>query len=181
MFYVTNTKAVASLTNTVIESPNNKNLIEVTSDRWGTEGSNGGDFEFTAAKQSLKGDVVANNISTVSVSLTNGSNWSGAMNPKHTAKVAALSLDASSVWNVTGDSYVSALTDEDSTLGNIRSNGHTIYYDKSNKANAWLKGQTVKLTDGGKVKPYKPIKVNLCSMPVTKASRERYSFKVCSR
>lgn len=153
MFYVTNTKAVASLTNTVIESPNNKNLIEVTSDRWGTEGSNGGDFEFTAAKQSLKGDVVANNISTVSVSLTNGSNWSGAMNPKHTAKVAALSLDASSVWNVTGDSYVSALTDEDSTLGNIRSNGHTIYYDKSNKANAWLKGQTVKLTDGGKVKP----------------------------
>lgn len=153
MFYVTNTKAVASLTNTVIESPNNKNLIEVTSDRWGTEGSNGGDFEFTAAKQSLKGDVVANNISTVSVSLTNGSNWSGAMNPKHTAKVAALSLDASPVWNVTGDSYVSALTDEDSTLGNIRSNGHTIYYDKSNKANAWLKGQTVKLTDGGKVKP----------------------------
>ena len=75
MFYVTNTKAVASLTNTVIESPSNKNLIEVTSDRWGTEGSNGGDFEFTAAKQSLKGDVVANNISTVSVSLTNGSNW----------------------------------------------------------------------------------------------------------
>lgn len=29
MFYITNTKAVASLTNTVIESPNNKNLIEV--------------------------------------------------------------------------------------------------------------------------------------------------------
>lgn len=153
MFYVTNTKAVASLTNTIIESPKNKNLIEVTGDRWGTEGSNGGDFEFTAAKQSLSGDVVANKISTVSVSLTEHSNWSGAMNPKHTAKTAGLSLDASSVWDVTGNSYVSALTDEDTTLGNIHSNGHTIYYDKSNKANAWLKGQTVNLNDGGKVKP----------------------------
>ena len=153
MFYITNTKAVASLTNTVIESPNNKNLIEVASDRWGTEGSNGGDFEFTAAKQTLSGDVIANKISTVSVSLTDGSNWSGAMNPKHTAKSASLSLDASSVWNVTGDSYVAALTDSDTTLGNIRSNGHTIYYDKGNAANAWLKGKTVKLTDGGKVTP----------------------------
>ena len=153
MFYITNTKAVASLTNTVIESQNNKNLIEVSSDRWGTEGSNGGDFEFTAAKESLSGNVVANNISTVSVSLTDGSNWSGTMNPKHTAKSASLSLDASSVWNVTGDSYVSALTDEDTTLGNIRSNGHRIYYDKSNAANAWLKGKTVKLADGGKVMP----------------------------
>lgn len=153
MFYVTNTKAVASLTNTILESPNNKNLIEVTSDRWGTEGSNGGDFEFTAAKQTLSGDVVANKISTVSVSLTDGSTWSGAMNPEHTAKLAGLSLDASSVWNVSGDSYVSALTDSDTTLSNIRSNGHTIYYDKGNKANAWLKGKTVKLTDGGKVTP----------------------------
>lgn len=153
MFYVTNTKAVASLTNTVIESPNNKNLIEVTSDHWGTEGSNGGDFEFTAAKESLRGDVVANKISTVSVSLTNGTNWNGAMNPKRTAKSATLSLDASSVWEVTGNSYVSALNDEDTTLSNIHSNGHTIYYDKGNKANAWLKGKTVKLTDGGQVKP----------------------------
>ncbi|WP_296814249.1 hypothetical protein [uncultured Megasphaera sp.] len=153
MFYITNTKAVASLTNTVIESPKNKNLIEVSSDRWGTEGSNGGDFEFTATKESLSGNVVANNISTVSVSLTDGSTWSGTMNPKHTAKRADLSLDASSVWNVTGDSYVSALTDEDTTLGNIRSNGYRIYYDKSNAANAWLKGKTVKLADGGKLMP----------------------------
>ncbi|WP_296902131.1 hypothetical protein [uncultured Megasphaera sp.] len=153
MFYITNAKAVASLTNTVIESPKNKNLIEVTSDRWGTKGSNGGDFEFTAAKESLSGDITANKISTVDVHLSDKTTWSGAMNPKHTAKAAGLSLDASSGWDVTGNSYVSALTDSDASMSNIHSNGHTIYYDKSNTANAWLKGKTVKLKDGGKVKP----------------------------
>ena len=58
------------------------------------------------------------------------------MNPKRTAKTAALSLDATSVWDVTGKSYVSALTDDDRTMSNIHSNGYTIYYDKSNQANA---------------------------------------------
>lgn len=153
MFYVTNTKAVANISDTVIESTKNPNLIEVTSDRWGNKGSNGGDFDFTAARQALQGNVVANSISTVAVHLTDRSTWSGAMNPKRTAKTAALSLDATSVWDVTGKSYVSALTDDDRTMSNIHSNGYTIYYDKSNQANAWLQGKTITLKDGGKVKP----------------------------
>ena len=153
MFYVTNTKAVANISDTVIESTKNLNLIEVTSDRWGNKGSNGGDFDFTAARQALQGNVVANSISTVAVHLTDRSTWSGAMNPKRTAKTAALSLDATSVWDVTGKSYVSALTDDDRTMSNIHSNGYTIYYDKSNQANAWLQGKTITLKDGGKVKP----------------------------
>lgn len=153
MFYVTNTKAVANISDTVIESTKNPNLIEVTSDRWGNKGSNGGDFDFTAARQTLQGNVVANSISTVAVHLTERSTWSGAMNPKRTAKTAALSLDATSVWDVTGKSYVSALTDDNRTMSNIHSNGYTIYYDKSNQANAWLQGKTITLKDGGKVKP----------------------------
>ncbi|MGN0945549.1 MAG: hypothetical protein ACI4N8_03565 [Megasphaera sp.] len=153
MFYVTNTKAVANLSNTVIESTKNPNLIEVTSDRWGNKGSNGGDFDFTASQQALQGNIVANSISIVSIHLTDHSTWSGAMNPKHTAKTASLSLDATSVWDVTGKSYVSALTDDDRTMSNIHSNGYTIYYDKNNEANAWLHGKTITLKDGGKVKP----------------------------
>ena len=54
---------------------------------------------------------------------------------------------------MTADSYVTFITDADSTLSNIVSNGHTIYYSKENSKNSWLNGKTVKLSDGGKLVP----------------------------
>jgi len=40
-----------------------------------------------------------------------------------------LKIDAESTLNLKGDSYVASITDGDSTLSNIDSNGHNIYYD----------------------------------------------------
>lgn len=65
----------------------------------------------------------------------------------------SLTLDKSSVWNVTADSYVTSLTDSDSTFSNIKSNGNTIYYDATNAANSALNGKTIYLSDGGKITP----------------------------
>ena len=45
------------------------------------------------------------------------------------------------------------VTDADESLDNLKSNGHTIYYDASNSANEWLDGKTVELNDGGHLKP----------------------------
>jgi len=70
------------------------------------------------------------------------------------SKSATLSLDSTSSWSVTGTSYVTGLTDADSSLSNIDDNGFSIYYDSSSSANSWLSGKTVTLKDGGKLIPY---------------------------
>ena len=92
-------------------------------------------------------------ISTASVTLKNGSLLEGAVNLAGTAKSVSVALDSSSIWIVTADSRVSSLSDDDTSLANIRSNGHSIYYDKTQKANAWLDGRTISLQGGGYLTP----------------------------
>ncbi len=157
MFYITNTYAEAVLENTTLEygsgilvkaSGNNTN-------HWGEEGANGGNFTLNATKQELEGDITCDEISTVALSLADGSSYKGTIDGSHTGKEVSILLDEDSVWEVTGDSYVAAITDADESLDNLKSNGHTIYYDASNSANEWLDGKTVELNDGGHLKPYK--------------------------
>ena len=152
MFYVTNTKATATLENTQLVQAGDI-LIQVTSDRWGNAGSNGGDFTFYGKKQKLSGAVLANAISKVALHLTDQSEWRGSINKDKAAGSASVHLSKDSTWTLTADSYVTSLTDEDSTFGNIKSNGHTIYYD-SQKDKA-LNGKTIQLPDGGKITPMK--------------------------
>lgn len=154
MFYVTNTQAEATLENTQLAFPGGV-LINVTSDRWGKDKANGGDFTFTGIRQKLAGDILANSISTVIINLTQNTVLSGAINKDKTAKMIALHIDANSSWNVTDDSYVTIFTDADQTLNNIKSNGHTIYYKVNKAENSWLGGKTHYLADGGKIEPLK--------------------------
>ena len=153
MFYITNTQAEAVLENTNLMFSSGV-LAEVTSDRWGKTGANGGDFSLTGIRQELAGDILANSISTVTVNLTQNTKLEGAVNKENTAKKAALLLDASSSWNVTADSYVTVFKDADQRFNNIKTNGHTIYYSIDEKENSWLGGQTYQLSDGGKLTPY---------------------------
>ena len=156
MFYITNTQAEATLENTQLHYKGNT-LINVTSDHWGKSGTNGGDFTFTGINQILRGDVIANNISTVVLNLKNKTTLTGAINKDKAAKEVTLYLDKTSVWNVTADSYLTILTDDATSLKNIKSNGHTIYYESGNIANAWLKNKEHKLSNGGKLIPL-PVK-----------------------
>ncbi len=60
-----------------------------------------------------------------------------------------LNADAQTLnGNVTGDSYVTTITDEDEDFSNIISKGHTIYYNKSDSRNSSLGGKTIALSDG---------------------------------
>ena len=79
MFYITNTDAEAVLENTTLEygsgilvkaSGNNTN-------HWGEEGANGGNFTLNATKQELEGDITCDEISTVALSLADGSSYKG--------------------------------------------------------------------------------------------------------
>jgi hypothetical protein len=152
MFYITNTTAEATLENTEL-SFNGNILIQATSDKWGTQDSNGGDFTFTGIHQKLTGNVLANNLSSISLNLTQNTDFSGAINPDNTAKAITINLDATSTWNITEDSYVTKLIDADQTLKNINTNGHTVYYKVTDPANAALSGQTHNFPNGGKIVP----------------------------
>lgn len=156
MFYVTNTDAEINLTNTTLNYTSNilLNAAGNSTNNWGTPGSNGGKVTFNAIKQTLVGDINCDNISKVSLSLIDGSTLNGAIDTANTGDVT-VSLDATSSWTVTKDSYVSAITDKSESLTNIISNGHTIYYDSSNSNNSWLNGKTITLSDGGTLTPMK--------------------------
>ena len=153
MFFVTNTDAVIRLTNTELQYGSGVLLSATGNDgEWGNAGSNGGNVEFYAENQSLAGDVEADEISTISMVLTN-SELKGAVNAENTAKEVSLSLDSDSIWEVTGTSYVTVLTNEDITCGNIHSNGFDVYYDADAAGNEWLNGATVILAGGGSLIP----------------------------
>lgn len=150
-FYVTNTQASIELTDASILAPSGI-LIKAGANKWGTTGSNGGTLTFTANHEILAGNILCDTISLVTTSLKNNTAFTGTINPENTGSVA-LALDRGSYWNVTGNSYLSSLADEDNLLANIRDNGFTIYYDSSLASNSWLKGETYTLRDGGKLMP----------------------------
>ena len=148
LFYITNTDSVIHLQQVALQQSSGV-LLSAKADRWGNSGSNGGHVTLNAISQTLQGDVQCDSVSSVSFNLTQSSSLTGSIDAAHTAQSIVLSLDASSAWNVTGDSYLSALTNADSACSNIQSNGHTVYYDAANTANAWLNGQTLSLPGGG--------------------------------
>lgn len=155
MFYVTNTDAEATLENTTLNFSGGilVNAAGNDTNNWGTPGSNGGSFMLTGINQLLTGDVTCDSISSFGLVLTEGAVFTGAIDAAHTAQQTSISLDKTSVWNVTGDSYVTVITNALTDCSNIISNGCTIYYDASNTANAWLNGATISLSGGGTLTP----------------------------
>ena len=152
MFFVTNTDAVIELTNTELNFGSGILLSASGNDgEWGRVGENGGDVEFNAKDQTLNGDVITDAISSVALTLEN-STLEGCINGENKGDVTVI-LDSASKWTVTGDSYVSVLTNEDKTCANIISNGYCIYYDADNSVNDWLNGETVPLSGGGALMP----------------------------
>jgi len=157
LFYVTNTTGVITLKGVKINAPSGVLVQAVGNDRWGTKGSNGGTVVFTADGQTLTGNMVADSISSLTINLTNGSTLNGAINADKAAKAASLTLDATSTWTVTADSYLTSLSDasgiSSSSITNITGNGHNVYYDASLAANSALGGKTYDLVNGGKLMP----------------------------
>jgi len=151
LFYVTNTTGVITLSGVKLTVAGGV-LLKAAAGQWGTAGSNGGTVQLNASGQALAGDVVADASSSVVINLTKSSTLVGALDAAGTAKSVTLTMDGSSAWTVTGDSHLTALTGaaiSGSTITNITGNGHTVTYDASNSANAYLGGKTYTLTGGG--------------------------------
>ncbi|MCX9078320.1 MAG: hypothetical protein OIN84_10125, partial [Candidatus Methanoperedens sp.] len=151
LFFITNATGYINLTGVEVTA-NSGILVEAgATDRWGSSGANGGTAILTADAQNLEGDLVADSISSVSLTLKNGSSLTGAINIGNSAQAASLTLDETSVWIVTADSYLSTLTIfaemSDSSIMNIVGNGHMVYYDAT--LNEALGGMTYSLNGGG--------------------------------
>lgn len=132
-------------------------LLKAAAGNWGNQGSNGGTANLVADGQTFTGNVVADAISGVDITLQNGSSLSGSINADNAAKDARLTLDAGSTWDVTADSHLSGLTlsggISGTTIANITGNGHTVYYDATDSANSALGGKTYSLNGGGTLQP----------------------------
>lgn len=89
--------------------------------------SNGGNVTVKMTNQKTIGNIVIDSISTLDMTINNGSYYEGTINGENQAKNISLKLDTSSKIKLTGDSYVTSLDDEDIYYSNIDFNGYTLY------------------------------------------------------
>lgn len=155
IFSVSNTKAKIYLQGASISSGSTSLANVTANDKWGVVGENGGELYLLTSFQKMSGEIYADNMSKVTLELTAKSEFSGSVNTRQTAREADVILDASSIWNVTGNSFVSALTPGMADYSNIHDNGYTIYYDAKNPVNTYLNEETITLSGGGLLTPIK--------------------------
>jgi len=99
----------------------------------------GRSLAFTARGTALAGNVVADAASPVALSLLaddagTGSSLTGAVNSSQSGRAVSLTLDASSLWTVTGSSSLGTLSGLDitgGTVNNIDGGGHCVFYSGS--------------------------------------------------
>lgn len=126
-FYVTNTTAIINLiNNTIVNNDTEGNFLRIKSDSWGNSGSNGGDVTLNLSSQKVSGNIVVDSISTLDITMNN-SYFEGIINKENSAKKINLKIDENSTIKLTGDSYVTSFTNDDSTNSNIDFNGYKLY------------------------------------------------------
>lgn len=154
LFYITNSTGNITLNGVALTAASGTLLQAAANERWGASGSNGGTAVIIADAQTLNGNLEADNLSTITLSLQNGSTLTGAIDAGHSAKSVTVTLDSSSAWNVTANSYVTCLNGaalSGDTVTNIVGNGFTVYYDAASCPA--LNGQTYSLSGGGALQP----------------------------
>lgn len=145
MFYLTNTSANIILKNTELDFDSSQAALITAcgndSNNWGQAGSNGATVKVKAINQTLEGDIVADTISSISLTLTKGSTWTGSAVIQDndsasttTESPISITVGKKSNWIVTGDCTVSNLTiknggtikDSDGQTVTIVANGKTV-------------------------------------------------------
>ena len=127
MFYITNTDCEITLKDVAFTLANDVFLrVEGNSSSrgWGTEGANGGDVTLTADSQEFTGNILVDEISSMALTMKNGTSYEGAINPDGDGGTVDVTLDDDSTWTLTGDSYITSF---DGDTSNITANGYHLY------------------------------------------------------
>lgn len=128
IIFVTNTSTVIELENNeIINNESDGAFLKIAAAKWGTSGKNGGEVTLNAKNQKITGNILVDSISTLDLSLKNGSSYTGTINNENTAELINVTLDANSRITLTGDSYITSLNNEVSNNSNINFNGYKLY------------------------------------------------------
>ena len=132
VFHVTNTHAVITLNGVTITNNDAANvLLSVCDDGWNGASNQA---ELNAANQVLEGTILVGSDSTLNLTLTEGSSLtgcvSGEISNSRGESVSTevgevnVTLDSTSTWTLTADSYITAFNGEASQ---VIANGYTLY------------------------------------------------------
>ena len=126
MFYVTNTSCEIKLSGVKFNMSDGVFLRVVgnsSSRSWGKSGENGGDVKMSLTDQTVEGDIVVDEISTLDLDMS-GSVLTGAINSDNSGGNISVSLDENSTWNLTSDCYISSF---DGDISNINAGKFHFY------------------------------------------------------
>ena len=132
VFHVTNTNAVINLSNVEIRNEDVSGvLLSVCDDGWNGAGNVAA---LNADGQELSGTILVGSNSSLTLNLINGSAFTGTVSGEIVnakgdtvsteAGTVDVTLDSSSTWSLTGDTYVSSFNGD---TANIAFNGYTLY------------------------------------------------------
>ena len=124
--FVTNTTATINLENNTITN-NDGDFLRIQTGKWGNSGSNGGNVTLKMTNQKIEGDIIVDSISTLDLTMSDSSVFTGAFDNKHQASKLNVKLSSDSIISLTADSYISSLTNEITDNSNIYLNGHKLY------------------------------------------------------
>lgn len=134
MIFVTNTHCIITLSDVdIVNEDADGYLLNVSgnsaSHGWGTAGANGAQVEMTASEQTLEGDIIVDTISTLNLTLSDGSTFTGTINIVDNEEGgtavddnAVITIDEGCTWTLTGDCTLTSLENN----GTINFNGYTI-------------------------------------------------------
>ena len=126
-FFITNTTANISLENNLfLNNDASSAFLRAEAGKWGTSGNNGGIVTLSATNQVIEGDIILDNLSSLTMSLTS-SYYMGIINGANSARSVSVTLDKDSNLILAGDTYLSSLTNADSSNMNIYANGFSLY------------------------------------------------------
>lgn len=134
MFYITNTHCILTLDNVLLSNlDEDGTLMTITgnsaSHGWGTTGSNGASAEVTVSHQTLEGSIIVDTISSLNLTLSENSTFTGTINIVENqaggtaiSDNACVTIEAGSTWTLTGNCTITSLDN----YGTIEFNGYTI-------------------------------------------------------
>ena len=134
VFHVTNTNAVISLSGVEIRNEDASGvLLSVCDDGWNGAGNVA---TLNADGQALSGTLLVGSNASLTLNLINGSSFTGTVSGEIVnakgdtvsteAGTVDVTLDSTSTWSLTGDTYVSSFSGD---TANITFNGYTLYVD----------------------------------------------------
>jgi len=157
MFYNTNSTAYITLDGVTLTNSCDT-LVRCIKGSWGgSTASSGGITNFVAKNQVMSGLIHVDANSKAYITLQEASSFSGAINASNTANIANLTMDATSTWTVSANSYLNIISNSSgfsgTTCTNITGNGKNVYYDASLSGNSYLESKTYSLVNGGYLLP----------------------------